>query len=90
MFEDLTRKPVIQDCPEVQPNKGWHTADHKSKRPPVLAAQSQQMHQGAKRSKLPLEEVDLFLQGGTAAVVAEVAVMYRSLQRPHRVPGCSW
>src|SRR6185295_19314764 len=76
-------KPVVSSGPQVKPRDGRQAVDDERERPPVLAAQRQQLRQAAVRAKAPVEEVDLLIQGGRPPVITEEATMQRMLERSH-------
>ena len=76
----LSRKPVVDGCPQVEPHQSWDAADDECERIPILAAQSQQLNERAVRPQAALEEADFLLQRRAAQFIAEEAAVDGALE----------
>src|SRR5438874_1195024 len=85
----FSRKPVVDECPQVEPHQSWDAADDECERIPILATQSQQLNERAIRPQAALEEADFLLQRRAALFIAEEAVVDGALEYSHCVFGYS-
>ena len=76
----LSREPVIDGCPQVEPHQSWDAADDECERIPILRTQSQQLNKRAVRPQEALEEADFHLQRRAAQFIAEEAAVDGALE----------
>src|SRR5437764_169146 len=82
-------KPVVDGCPQVQPNQSRDAADDKCERIPILATEIQELLERALQSQTVFEEADFLLQRRAVQFIAEEAAVDGAFEYSHSVPGHS-